>query len=577
MAMCLFQVLAAQAAEHPEEDLANLVRQADFIALVQMPDLSPDSLPYVIDDLGTGLFTIHFEVLTLYKKTFPQDVNAYLFEHSDMQPIGSNVFIRGKKCYLFLSNNEPITIGDARDLRQLKNLSGLPSLLLGGLIQEDKLKERELKRLCKPHPFVKAALDGDFRKMKRMIKSHLEFLNQFELTSSNMRFFSFPSWLSRMQGMDGVILDSCAVHISIWPGWSDYFFWINTPTGRIEYQFVIQHGKTKRFPLNYLRRGYNEEWVLKTIVRTSNMRESLIERCKQDALNRKRDAYNYIVRLFLDEGRLNWSVVNAPAHLDSEGDIFRVKLSLYNAIDSAMYLRWPGNQNSGRKLFQFVLKEKKSFKVYRELSNQVNLNCDSAIGPNNQLVIAQDTISAWHSINDPFLEQTDVSAAHRFEKLPPGEYQLWVVYDPYPEAVSDTLCWLPYCDSLTYHAGYSFWIQEDTLSRNMHLQVEVLKGPESFVNNYGQRGVTSGLVKVISNDRLNGPAEGSILAWKQLEDPYQTNGSSISLQSDSVMQALKPGDIIELDLINSNAGGTITTESGVFRLYGTSPGCCRFK
>jgi hypothetical protein len=111
----------------------------------------------------------------------------------------------------------------------------------------------------------------------------------------------------------------------------------------------------------------------------------------------------------------------------------------------------------------------------------------------------------------------------------------------------------------------------------MHLEVEVVKGPELFVNTYGQRGITSGLVKVVKNRDPNGPAEGSILAWKQLEDPYQTNGSSISLQSGSAMQALKPGDKIELDLINSNAGGTITTESGVFRLYGTSPGCCRFK
>lgn len=571
------QSYASQASGQITSVLPNLVKQADFIALVQMPDLSPDSLPYVIDDLGTGLFSIDFEIIKLYKKSFPLDVSSYIFEHSDQSPIGKDVFIRGKRCYLFLSNNEPKTIGNSPDLRKLKNIQGPPSLLLGGLIQEEELHERELKRLCKPHPFVKAALEGNIPKMKRMIKSHVQFLNQFDLGSKIMKDYSFPNWLSGMPGMDGVMLDSCAYHIAIWPGWSDFFFWINTPEGRIEYQFVIQLGKTKRFPLNYLRHGFTDEWVLKTIVRTSNMRESLIERCKQDELNRKRDAYNYIVRLFLDEGRLNWSVVNSPAHLDSEGDLFRLKLSLYNAIDSAMYLRWPGNQNSGRKLFQFVLKEKKSFKVYRELSNQVNLNCDSAIGPNNQLVIAQDTISAWHSINDPFLEQIDVTAAHRFEKLPPGEYQLWVVYDPYPEAVSDTLCWLPYCDSLTYYAGYSFWIQEDTLSRVMHLKAEVLKGPESFVNNYGQRGVTSGLIKVINSNKLDGPAEGSVVAWKQLEDPYQTNGSSISLQSGSAIQVLKPGDIIELDLIDSNAGGTITTESGVFRLYGTSPGCCRFK
>jgi hypothetical protein len=558
--------------EQRRATLADLVKQSDFIALVQLPNLSADSLPYSVHDLGTGTFMLNFTTITIYKQTFPLDVNNYLFEHSTNEKIGSNVFIQGEQCYLFLNNNEPKTIGDASDLRLLKEIQGVPSLLLGGLIPKSDLQEKDLKRLCEPSSFVKAMLNNDIHALQRMARKHIDFLNQFDENSSILSFFSFPNWLMSMQGIDGVMLDSCATHIAIWPGWSDYFFWVNTPDGRKEYQLVVQEGKTKMFPLSQFKHGTSSEWVLKNVIRTEGAREGLIDKCEQEALNRKRDAYNYIVRLYLNEGRLNWSTHHAPAHLDSEGDLLRLKLSLYNTIDSAMFLRWPANQNSGRKLFQFVLQEKSSRKMYRELSNSASLVHDETVGPANHLVIAQDTISAWHSINDPFLEYSDVTAAHRFEKLPPGEYQLWVVYDPYPEAVDDTLCWLPYCDSLSAYSGYSFWILEDTVQKKFHIEAEVIQGSESFVNTYGQHGFTNGVVKVLKNDGPNGPAKGSIIAWKLLSEPDFIWDTIPHSHPPTNIDLLHPGLHIELDLIDSNAGGTVKTSSGTFRLYGTSGG-----
>jgi hypothetical protein len=287
---------------------------------------------------------------------------------------------------------------------------------------------------------------------------------------------------------------------------------------------------------------------------------------------RKQDLYNNYIRFYTDEGRLNWSVYNGPAHLDSEGDLLRVKLKLYNTIDSAMYIRWPGKQNSGKKVIKFALQHQTTRKIYRELSNEVNFIYDETLGPEDQLVIAQDTLSGWFSINDPFLEHSDASAAHRFEKLPPGAYNLSVIYDPYPEAVADTLSWNPFCDSISSAAGYPFWIYKDTLEKKFHIEAEVIQGSESFVNTYGQHGFTNGVVKVLKNNGPNGPAEGSIIAWKLLSEPDFIWDSIPNSHPPTNIDLLHPGLHIELDLIDSNAGGTVKTSFGTFRLYGTSGG-----
>jgi hypothetical protein len=558
--------------EQRRATLADLVKQSDYIALVQLPDQSPDSLPVSFHDLGTGAYIINFKPIEVYKQTFPLYNEHYVFEQNMATKLGTEVYRRGQRCYAFLSNNEPKTIGDAPDLRLLQNQSGIPSLLLGGLIAETDIKKNELKEMCKPSKFAKAAIRGDTLAMKRMARKHVDYLNQFEERSAMLHFLGFPKWLMGMQGIDGVMLDSCSAHIAIWPGWSDYYYWVNTAYGRKEYQLVVQHGKVFPFPFNRFHRGYSNKWVVKNVFTTDSAREKLFDICERDRMYRKQDLYNNYIRFYTDEGRLNWSVYNGPAHLDSEGDLLRVKLKLYNTIDSAMYLRWPGKQNSGKKVIQFALQHQTTRKIYRELSNEVNFFHSETLGPEDRLVIAQDTLSGWFSINDPFLELTDASAAHRFEKLPPGAYILMAKYDPYPEAVADTLSWNPFCDSISSAAGYPFWIYEDTLQKKFHIEAEVIQDSEPFVNTYGQRGFTDGVVRVLKNDGPNGPAAGSIIAWKLLSETNFIRDSISHSHPPTNIHQLHPGLHIELDLVDSNAGGTVTTSSGTFRLYGTSDG-----
>jgi hypothetical protein len=563
----IIQIQHGRVKEQRRATLEDLVRQSDYIALVQLPNQSPDSLPCSFHDMGTGVYIISFKPIEVYKQTFPLYNEHYVFEHSINEQLGTDLYRQGERCYVFLNNNEAKTIGDAPDLRLLKNQSGIPSLLLGGLIAEKDINEKELKRLCEPSKFVKAALRGDTIAMKRMARKHVDFLNQFDEQSPVQSFYGFSRWLMGMGGIDGVMLDSCSAHIAIWPGWSDYYYWVNTPEGRKEYLLVVQHGKIFPSPFNHLRHGYSNKWVVLNVYRTDSARERLFENCERARMYEKQDLYNNYIRFYTDEGRLNWSVYNGPAHLDSESDLMRVKLKLYNTIDSAMYLRWPGKQNSGKKVIQFALQHQTTRKIYRELSNEVNFIHDETLGPEDRLVIAQDTLSGWFSLNDPFLEHTDASAAHRFEKLPPGAYSLMVKYDPYPEAVTDTLSWNPFCDSISSAAGYPFWIYADTVSRNFTIEAEVVQRSEPFVNAYGQHGYTSGVVRVLKNDYRNGPAVGTLIAWKLLvEVDYGWTSHS---HPPTTVDILSIGSKVELDLIDSNAGGIVQTASGSYRLYGT--------
>lgn len=219
--------------------LEDLVKQSDYIALVQLPNQSPDSLPVSFHDMGTGEYIINFKPIEVYKQTFPLHNEHYLFEHSTYTKLGTDLYQQGERYYMFLNNNEPKTIGDAPDLRLLQNQSGISSLLLGGLIAEKDIQEKVLKRLCEPSKFVKAALRGNTIAMKRMARNHVDYLNQFEEKSAGLSVMGFPNWLMGMRGMDGVILDSCSVHIAIWPGWSDYYYWVNTPEGRKEYLLIV--------------------------------------------------------------------------------------------------------------------------------------------------------------------------------------------------------------------------------------------------------------------------------------------------------------------------------------------------
>jgi hypothetical protein len=86
--------------------------------------------------MGTGVYIINFKPIEVYKQTFPLYNEHYLFEHSTNEKLGTDLYRQGERCYVFLNNNEPKTIGDAPDLRLLQNQSGIPSLLVGGLIAE---------------------------------------------------------------------------------------------------------------------------------------------------------------------------------------------------------------------------------------------------------------------------------------------------------------------------------------------------------------------------------------------------------------------------------------------------------
>lgn len=537
------------------QTLENLAFQADYIALVRLPSIPVDSLPYFVHDLGTNHYQASFEPIKVFKQSIPMTENWYSFIHHGYDKPGPELYRAAELCYIFLSNGLPKSLGNRDDLRSTDAYSNQPSLLIGGLIPASSLNTSKIKRLTKFSHFAKAARDGNTRKMKRIAKREL---NQLPNTD-------FSNWLLNQQGIDGSVIDTCVDHIAIWPGWMDYYFWINTLDGLKEYELTIQNGTMYRVPFR-MPRFMTEKNRLKSVEEVPGARKAVQKHCEQRRIWDAQDVYNNLVQLRLDEGRLNWSVYGAPQHLDSDEPIIRAKLSLYNRGDSAMFLRWTNHHSQGRKLIQFVLQNEETHKIYRELNGDISLFNQAFRKYSDTLVISEGNVETWHSINDPFVEYADATAAHRFDSLPDGAYRVHAVYDPYPEATKDTVSWNPYCDSISAHAGYVFRVNSGNRTHT-RIRAQVVQSSEIFVNNYDQTGYTNGCVKVLESPSNSTIQIGDTIAWKLLISPEILNRDDF--RPPYTHELLQVGDTVQLDLVITPTAYDIETASGKYRIFGT--------
>ncbi len=545
-----------------DEELENLVFQSDYIALVRLADVSVDSLPYFVYDLGTNHYSANFETVEVFKRAVSDPGNSYDFVYVGYEKPGKDQYRQAEFCYLFLSAGLPKLL-QGREILNSNDLSfSRLNLLKGGLIPEDELKKNRLKHFIEPSEFAKHAMKGHTKALKRAAKTFIAERNKKNLIDKTIQI-SISDWLLRFKGIDGVMADSCVAHISIWPGWSNYFFWVNTPEGLKEYDLQITFGKPTRLRTPAF---YRNQWKVDYVKESPGARESVIQHCKESRENQKIDTYNNLIQFRMDEGRLNWSVVGAPKHEDSQFDLIRVKLMLQNHGDSAMFVRWPGNQNYGLPLIRFRLEEEKTGKRHEQSTRDFNFPIQKPEQPENLLLAAGETVSQWFSENDPFQEHSDVSAIARFYDVPEGRYRLVAIYKPYPEAVEDSICWFPSFDSLSAYAGYFFNIEKELVD-SFKVKGEILHPSGDYVNEYDQKGFYHAIIRVDSGGENFGINAGMEIAWKILLPPGVLAGDEF--RPPFTYEILKPGDHVEVDLISTRKGGMINTDFGTFRLYGT--------
>lgn len=536
--------------------------QSDYVALVRIADISVDSLHYFVHDLGTYHYSANFETVKVFKQSVSDPGNSYDFVYVGYEKPGKDQYRRVEFCYLFLSAGLPKLL-QGREILNSYDLSfSRLNLLKGGLIPEKELKKHRLKKFFEPAAFAKHAMKGHTRAMKNAAKSFVSQRNRQAFLDKAMHK-SISDWLLEFQGIDGVMTDSCVAHILIWPGWSNHFFWVNTPDGLKEYDLRITHGKHTRFRMPAF---YLNQWKVDYVKESPGARESVIQHCKEERLNQKIDTYNNFIQFRMDEGHLNWSVIGAPKHEDSQFDLIRVKLLLYNRSDSTMFVLWTENQNYGKPLITFALEEEKTNKLYIQSSSDLNIPFQEAIQPENHLLAAGDTVSHWFSINDPFQEYSDASGFARFYDVPNGRYRLLAIYKPYPEAAKDSVCWFPSFDSLTAYAGYVFNIEKEVID-SFKVKGEILHPSGEYLNEYDQKGLYHAIMRVDSGGEGFGIPVGMKIAWKILLTPEILAGDEF--RPPFTHEILKSGDQVKVDLISTRKGGMITTDFGIFPLYGT--------
>ncbi|MEZ5173475.1 MAG: hypothetical protein R2850_08205 [Bacteroidia bacterium] len=381
-----------------DKELSELVFQSDYIALVQLPQTPVDSLAYMVHDLGTTYYESAFKPIRVFKENISPVTHQYMFIHHGYDKPGTNLYAPGMRCYLFLSNGLPKAMHGRISLLSQDAYPGALTLLNGGLLPQSEMSEHRLAEYTRQSEFARHARLGNIKALKRYVNEFISDRNRKNLLDKTYQT-KLTDWLLSFSGIDGVMGDSCAIHISIWPGWTDTYFWVNTPKGKKEYAITIQHGRTSRFPLP---KQVRNDWVLSSLVQAEGACDQVLQRCAEYRKNEKIDAYNNLIQLRITEGSLNWSVYDAPLHNECVDDMIRFELSLTNTGDSAMFVRWPGNQNYGASLFSFYLINPDTRQEFPVYANQTLYTMYVARPPENTLLAAGERLSATFSINDPF-------------------------------------------------------------------------------------------------------------------------------------------------------------------------------
>lgn len=547
-----------------DEALNELVFQSDYIALVQLPNKPVDSLASMIHDLGTTYYESAFIPLRIFKENAIPASNQYMFIHHGFDKPGKDLYAPGERCYLFLSNGLPKVMHGRVSLLSQDAYPGAFTLINGGLQPEAEIRQHQLAELTRQSEFARHAREGNIKALERYVNEFISDHNTKNLLDKTYQP-NLTNWLLSFPGIDGVMSDSCAIHISIWPGWTDTFFWVNTPEGKTEYAVTIQHGRTSRFPIP---KQVRNDWVLRSLIRADGACDLVLQRCEEFRKNEKIDAYNNLIQLRIKEENLNWSVYDAPLHNECVDDMIRVELSLINTGDSAMFIRWPGKQNTGESLFSFYLINPETRQEYPVYSNETLYNQHEALPPQNTLLAAGERLSATFSINDPLGAYSSYYSNFRYS-VPFGQAFLKAVYKPYPEAESDSVCWFPSFDSLTAYSAYKYKTAPAVYD-SIQVKGKLIGTYYSYMNEYGQTGNCQGIMEVSQDYEKLQLSKGDTIAWKIPLSPEELAGNEF--RPPFTFEIMKTGDEIEVWLLNSAKGGKIIFEDHQIRLL---PTCSR--
>ena len=152
------------------DSLKNLVQQSDVILLVKLPNTAPDSLAYLVHDLGTNYYQVPFELVRVLKNNTTDSIfNQYGFVYYGYDKPGKNLYRKGETVYLFLTRRLPKDFGNKVSFEMPDDYGPWPQLLKNGIFSEDELSERKIKQIIKPSSFGKAAKLGKAKKLKRML------------------------------------------------------------------------------------------------------------------------------------------------------------------------------------------------------------------------------------------------------------------------------------------------------------------------------------------------------------------------------------------------------------------------
>jgi hypothetical protein len=366
-------------------------------------------------------------------------------------------------------------------------------------------------------------------------------------TVFNSQIKKIEDWLNSQPCVAEALTDNCAIHIAIYPGWSDIGVRFITNYGLKEKCVTISEGKVRKHGYIWYCLGlrtYVNRLFYKGMSDSPGFIEQEKENCRRLIAEHERQ---------INDSKISFSMEIIPSALSASGDpLFeypegspvRLKVRLTNNTDAEQHVLWTYAQNDFDKIVSFGFIDEKG-RLIHEKDKVIRPVNDDTPEPYIHTIEPHDYIEAFHTVNDPFCSSTDERSAHPFN-LGPGKYSINSCYKPTYLGLHDNNYWKPLSDSIQITAMGQITIT-NRITGSCKVKVKLLDGRGKYINKWGANGIYNGVAEIKEGCQDINLNPGDLIAYKFKNDFEDVSGLPFPFPPPAMEQEIiKAGDVCML-------------------------------
>jgi hypothetical protein len=525
----------------PDSTILKLYLDADYVAHIKLGEPVSDMGFY--SDMGTTWYRVKFTPVEVHKQRDTVQLQEFFFVHYGYELPNPGLWMPGTELIVFLARSgmQDHSSGSVARLNPWE--FDHAALIKDGAVVSTTKLNKQIRSLRHATSFDRAVTDGRWGSIERKIKRKVNQASRKYGKETGFAVKHVNRWLGEHHTVDEVAVDSCAIHISIFPGWVTTGIRFLSDQGPKEYSLTETLGKSTRWKYWFRWAGFKpsrNKLYFKSFVETPEVLQTIDQTCKSYYFERRKgwqrqEDVEIILSLLDDTVRL----------LPGVSPLIRVKLTMINRSMVTRNILWPDRQNNGYKILNFKLITPDGHTM--EEDDMFLMTRDESIWPSIIPVAPGDSLVAFHSINDPYGFATDITANHAIPFLNENDYLISVIYKPLLDG-DTTRYWNPasgqrevFCRQ-PFYAGFSYDQPEPVT-----LNVMMIEKGGGYTNHYGQHCVYNGLVVVMEAPEECSFMVGDTIAYRfpyTMYDEWQGQDSRPAFDA----ELAEPGNVLQIDV-----------------------------